>query len=130
MTWHPEREVEIIAGTPPGGGLDRSARALAAALASGRLLENPVKVVNIAGDGSRKAWLHLSGRRGDAHALCVSSSNLATDHLLGAVTYRHEADFTPLAILYTEYIAFVSRADSIIRNATDLLQRFGTAANA
>ena len=28
MIWQPEREIEIIAGTPPGGGLDRSARAL------------------------------------------------------------------------------------------------------
>jgi tripartite-type tricarboxylate transporter receptor subunit TctC len=26
MTWTPERGIEIVAGTPPGGGPDRSAR--------------------------------------------------------------------------------------------------------
>lgn len=126
MTWRPERGIEIVAGTPPGGGLDRSARALAAALEQGRLLEVPVKVVNISGDSSRKAWLHLGERPADPHVLCISSSNLATDHLLGAVRYRHETDFTPLAILYTEYIAFVARSDSSIASARDLLDRFAT----
>ena len=126
--WKPEREVEIIAGTPPGGGLDRSARALVAALDAGRLLDVPVTINNVAGDGSRRAWTVLDRRRRDPHVLCVSSSNLATDHLLGASAFRHETDFTPLAILYTEHIAFVSRADSRIRNAVDLLNRFASAA--
>ena len=130
MSWRPEREIEIIAGTPAGGGLDRSARALARALESGRLVEVPVKVVNVAGDGSRRAWTMLDERRGDPHALCVSSSNLATDHLLGATRFHHETDFTPLAILYTEYIAFVSRSDSPMENAGELVKRFGSAAGA
>ncbi|HZM47274.1 MAG TPA: tripartite tricarboxylate transporter substrate-binding protein [Burkholderiales bacterium] len=130
MTWQPEREIEIIAGTPPGGGLDRSARALARALEAGRLLEVPVKVENVGGDSSRRAWARLGERPADPHVLSISSSNLATDHLLGAVRYRHETDFTPLAILYTEYIAFVARSDSSIRSAGDLLERFGNAAGA
>jgi len=130
VTWQPEREIEIIAGTPPGGGLDRSARALARALEAGRLLEVPVKVENVGGDSSRRAWARLGERPADPHVLSISSSNLATDHLLGAVRYRHETDFTPLAILYTEYIAFVARSDSSIRSAGDLLERFGNAAGA
>jgi putative tricarboxylic transport membrane protein len=130
VTWQPEREIEITAGTPPGGGLDRSARALARALEAGRLLEVPVKVENVGGDSSRRAWARLGERPADPHVLSISSSNLATDHLLGAVRYRHETDFTPLAILYTEYIAFVARSDSSIRSAGDLLERFGNAAGA
>src|SRR5262245_37136120 len=124
MSWQPERRVEIIAGTPPGGGLDRSARAITAALGAGRLLHVPVTVLNIAGDGSRKAWVHLATRRGDPHVLNVSSSNLATDHLLAASAFRHETAFTPLAILYTEYIAFVTRSDSPVGTADALLRRF------
>lgn len=123
MSWRPEREVEIVAGTPPGGGLDRSARALLKAIEAGRLLEVPAKVSNVAGDGGRNAWRYLDGLRGDPHALCISSSNLATDHLLGASAFHHEAAFTPLAILYTEYIAFVAKADSPIESAARLLKR-------
>src|SRR3970282_2273543 len=111
-TWRPRREIEIVAGTPPGGGLDRSARALVKAIESKRLLDVPAKVSNVAGDGGRKAWAYLDRHPGDPHVLCISSSNLATDHLLGTSALDHEAAFTPLAILYTEYIAFLARSDS------------------
>jgi len=126
--WRPQREVEIVAGTPPGGGLDRCARALAKAIEAGRLLDVPVRINNIAGEGGRGAWAHLDRHPGDPHKLCISSVNLTTDHLLGTGTFDHEAAFTPLAILYTEYIAFLARSDSSLRNGADLLARFATGA--
>lgn len=124
MTWKPEREVELVAGTPAGGGLDRSARALAKAIEAGRLLDVPLKVSNVTGDGGRNAWRYMDGLRGNPHVIAISSSNLATDHLLGATPFQHESAFTPLAILYSEYIAFVARADGRIADAGGLLERF------
>ena len=121
--WRPQHAVEIVAGTPPGGGLDRSARALLKAIEAQRLLDVPVAVSNIGGDGGRKAWAYLDRKSGDPHVLCVSSSNLATDHLLGAAAFDHERSFTPLAILYTEYIAFLARSDSSIRSGADFVAR-------
>ena len=126
--WRPQREVEIVAGTPPGGGLDRSARALVKAIESKRFLDVPVTVNNVAGDGGRKAWVYLDSHPGDPHVLCISSSNLATDHLLGASAFDHESAFTPLAILYTEYIAFVARSDSSLKSGADLIMRFAAGA--
>ncbi|HEY7741982.1 MAG TPA: tripartite tricarboxylate transporter substrate-binding protein [Burkholderiales bacterium] len=122
--WRPQRAVEIVAGTPPGGGLDRSARALLKAIESKRLLDVPVTVNNVAGEGGRKAWKYLDGLAGNPHVLCINSSNLATDYLLGATVFDHEDAFTPLAILYTEYIAFLARSDSAIRSGVDLVARF------
>lgn len=130
MTWRPQREVEIVAGTPPGGGLDRSARALLKAIESKPLLDVPARVSNIAGDGGRNAWRYLDRLPGDPHVLCISSSNLATDRLLGARSYDHEASFTPLAILYTEYIAFLARADSTVKSGECLLARLAADAGA
>lgn len=128
MTWRPERAVEIVAGTPPGGGLDRSARALVKAIESRKLLDVRVTVNNLAGDGGRRAWTYLDRQRGDPHVLCISSSNLATDHLLGATAFEHESAFTPLAVLYTEYIAFVARSDSSLKSGADLMARFAMGA--
>jgi len=122
--WRPQREIEIVAGTPPGGGLDRSARALVRAIESKRLLDVPAKVSNVAGEGGRKAWAYLDRHPGDPHVLCISSSNLATDRLLGTSALDHEAAFTPLAILYTEYIAFLARSDSSLKSGADLISRF------
>jgi putative tricarboxylic transport membrane protein len=124
MSWKPEKEIEIIAGTPPGGGLDRAARALAQAMRS-VAPEHPARVVNIPGDGARKCWETLERRAGDPHAVSISSSNLATDHILGLGRYHHERDFTPLAILYTEYIAFLARAGSFPDSGEKLLERLG-----
>ena len=122
--WKPEREIEIVAGTPPGGGLDRAARALAKAIEANRLLGVPVRVNNVPGDGAKKCWAYLDGRAGDSGVVSISSVNLTTDHLLGAAPFHHERAFTPLAILYTEYIAFVVRSDSPLRRGDDLLARF------
>lgn len=122
--WRPEREIEIVAGTPPGGGLDRAARALAQAIEANQLLDVPVRVNNVAGDGARKCWAYLDARAGDPQVASISSVNLTTDHLLGVAPFHHERAFTPLAILYTEYIAFVVRADSPLQHGDDLLARF------
>ena len=121
MTWKPEREIDIIAGTPPGGGLDRSARALLKAIAANRLVDVPVKVVNVGGDGGRKAWGHIERYVGDGHVIGISSPNMAADYLTG-VTKSDPDRFAPLAILYSEYIAFVARADGAIRDGADLLR--------
>ena len=123
MTWKPERAIEIVAGTPPGGGLDRSARALANAIVSNGLVDVPVEIVNVSGEGGRKAWRHIEHYAGDGHVVGISSPNMAADYLTG-VTTSDPARFPPLAILYSEYIAFVVRADSPIASGVDLVGRF------
>jgi putative tricarboxylic transport membrane protein len=128
MSWKPTREIDIVAGTPPGGGLDRAARALLQAIESARLLDVPARVENVPGDGARKCWEYLDRRRGDPHVVAISSSNLATDYLLGAARYDHDRDFTPLAILYTEYIAFLARAGSAPASGAELLKQLGAEA--
>jgi putative tricarboxylic transport membrane protein len=121
--WKPQRRIEVIAGTPAGGGLDRSARALVGAIEMNRLLDVPIGVVNIGGDGGRKAWLHMERCAGDAHVIGISSPNMAADYLTG-VTASDPDRFAPLAILYSEFIAFLVRADSPLASGGDLLRRF------
>ena len=125
MAWKPEREVDLIAGTPAGGGLDRAARAFVKGIEAKKLVDVPVKVVNVSGEGSGKSWDLTDARPGDPHVLSISSANLATNYVLGLSEYDHYS-FTPLAILYIEYIAFVSRTDSDIRDGRDLLKRLGS----
>jgi putative tricarboxylic transport membrane protein len=122
MTWKPERDIEIVAGTPPGGGLDRSARALLRAIETNRLIGVAGKIVNIGGEGGRKAWAALRARAGDPHVVGISSPNAIADHLMG-VTTDDPDDFSAIAILYTEYIAFVVPAGSAIASGADLLRR-------
>jgi putative tricarboxylic transport membrane protein len=121
--WQPERAVQLIAGTPPGGGLDRVARALAKAIGEARLIDVPVQVVNVPGDGARRAWTQVIDKHtGDAHVVGISSPNLVTDFLVGIATFEH-SKYTPIATLVTEYIAFAAAAGSQLKTGADLLAR-------
>ncbi len=126
--WRPTRGVELIAGTPPGGGQDRPARALIEVLEKQRLLDVPVTLVNIAGRGGGNAWDHLRQNAGDAHVLAINSPTIISNKLLG-VTPADYADLTPLANLYTEYPIFIVRTDSPIADVAALVRRLKDAAS-
>jgi putative tricarboxylic transport membrane protein len=117
--------VQIVAGTPPGGGLDRVARALAKASAATGLIEVPIEVVNVPGDGARRAWTHHIDRNpGDGHVVGISSPNLTTDYLVGAADFEH-SKYAPIATLVTEYIAFAVPAASPLTTGADFLEQLG-----
>ena len=121
----PTREVEIVAGTPPGGGQDRPARALIAVLEQHALVGQPVKLTNIAGRGGGNAWDYLRTKTGDPHVLAINSPTIITNRLL----HVSDLDFTaltPLANLYTEYPIFIVRADSPIATVAELARRLKT----
>src|SRR5262249_60144441 len=99
MAWKPQRHIEIVAGTPPGGGLDRSARALQNAIVANGLLDVPVRVVNVGGGGGRKAGRHIEGFPADGHVIGISSPNRLADYLMG-VTGSEPAPFAPPVILF------------------------------
>lgn len=123
--WKPAKEVEIIAGTPPGGGTDRSARALLKAIEANKLTDAPAKVVNIPGDGGRRAWEHIAGRVGDPNLIGINSPNNATDVLTG-ICEHDTIKSQPVAILYNEYLIFISRSDSSIDSGSEFIKRLKT----
>ena len=120
--WQPEHSIELVAGTPAGGGQDRPARALIGILEANKLVNQPIKLTNIPGRGGGNGWDYLRTQAGNPHVLAINSPTVITNCQLGEADFDHRA-LTPLANLYTEYIAFVVRADSPIRNAADFMQR-------
>jgi len=97
--------IEIIAGTPVGGGQDRTARSVASVLG----LE--VTISNVPGRGGGNGWEQLIKRRGDHMVLGVSSPTLVTNALVGVSEIDHR-DLTSIAMLYTEYSVVVTARGS------------------
>lgn len=116
--WRPDHEIELVAGTPAGGGQDRPARALLNVLAE--LVDVPLKLSNIAGRGGGNAWDYLAQHPGNPHVLAINSPTIITNRQLGVSDFDDTA-LTPLANLYTEYIAFLVRTDSAITDGSALL---------
>lgn len=120
--WLPTREVELVAGTPAGGGQDRPARALISILEQQQLVGQPLRLTNIPGKGGGNGWDYLRQHPNDPHVLAINSPTIITNRQLGVADFDHAA-LTPLANLYTEYIAFVVRTDSPIRSGADFMAR-------
>jgi putative tricarboxylic transport membrane protein len=120
--WRPEHDIELVAGTPAGGGQDRPARALIGILEARGLIGQTVKLTNIPGRGGGNGWDYLRTQPANPHLLAINSPTIITNRQLGVADYDHTA-LTPLANLYTEYIAFVVRTDSPIRDGADFMQR-------
>ena len=120
--WQPNMPIQIIAGTPAGGGQDRPARALARVLETSGLIKVPISVNNIPGIGGGNAWKFLAGKPSDPHIVAINSPTIITNPLLGIASLIY-TELCPLANLYTEYIAFVVKADSKICTPQDVLDR-------
>src|SRR5690349_2353092 len=118
--WKPIRSVEIVVGVGPGGGIDRTARLMQKILQDHRLIDVASTVVNKPGGGSTISLAYLSQHPGDAHLWEISATSILTNQITGKSALGYK-DFTPVAMLYDEYIGFLVREDSPLKTGKDLL---------
>jgi putative tricarboxylic transport membrane protein len=125
--WKPARNIDIVVASGAGGSSDRSARVVQKLLQANPAFPS-ISVTNRPGGGGTIAWTFLTQHPGDAHYIATFSSTMLTNHILGTsnLSYR---DFTPLNILFREYILLAVRAESPIASAKDLLERLKKDAN-
>ncbi|MGE0557602.1 MAG: tripartite tricarboxylate transporter substrate binding protein [Burkholderiales bacterium] len=120
--WKPEKTVEIIAPSGPGGTTDRTARVVAQILTKYKLVDVPVNVVNKPGGSGTIGLNYLNQHPGDGNYLIIATTGSISNHILGLIPYNHTA-FTPLAMLFEEYLGVNVRSDSPIMSGTDLVAR-------
>src|SRR5258705_7115119 len=120
--WKPERPVEIVAMSGPGGANDIIARTLQRVIQQRKLVDAPLTVVSKVGAGGVIAWSYLNQHAGDGGYISVSPINLLIEHILGAspITYT---DVTPIAQLFNEYVAFAVKADSSLRSGREVIEK-------
>lgn len=117
---YPSKNVEIVAPATPGGGWDATARAMQNVMDNEGLVEQNINVVNKPGGGGEVGWQYLKGQ--DSHSLAINSSLVIANNLLGQSDLTYE-EFTPLAVLATEWISVAVPAESDIEDGIDMLDR-------
>jgi putative tricarboxylic transport membrane protein len=120
--WSPERNLEILVGSAPGGSNDKTARQIERILTEHKIVNHAIAIVNRAGGGGSIALNALSQRSGDAHSVIVFTPTMLANNITGASKF-HYSQFTPIASLFNDYIAFVVNADSPIQNGKELRDR-------
>lgn len=120
--WSPERALEIIAGSGPGGAQDRTARTMQQIWKDRGIIRAAANVVNRPGGGGSVSLAYLAQRAGDAHYIAVSSPSLLINHIIGTGKLNY-TDLTPLAVLFGEYIVIALREESPLKTGSDLVKR-------
>jgi putative tricarboxylic transport membrane protein len=118
--WVPTRPVELVVGVSPGGGVDRTARMLQKIVQDHRLLAVPLNVVNKPGGGGTIALAYLNQHAGDAHYLEITATSILTNQIIGRTPTGHR-DFTPVVMLFDEYLGFAVHAESPMKQGRQLL---------
>jgi putative tricarboxylic transport membrane protein len=120
--WVPSHPIELVVQSAPGGGTDVTARLVQRIWQVKGLVEQPVSVVNKAGGGGSVALSYMKRHPKDGHYLEVASTALLTSQITGASPFSFR-DFTPIANLASDYLAFAVRADSPIKTGADLMAK-------
>jgi len=121
-SWRPEKQVEIILPTAPGGGNDAVARLMAKVLQEQKLVTTPVLVVNKPGGNQALSVAYLSQHPADPHFLLQATSTLFTNQIQGLTQARY-GEFPALALAFVDYSAFMVPANSPFKTMKDLTDR-------
>ena len=120
--WSPQRNVEIIASSVPGGSNDKTARTIEHVFNANKLVSSTLTVVNKPGGGGNIAYTYVSQHAANPHFLGIATDGLLSNHILGASTLNY-TDFTPIALLFNDYTVIAVNASSPIKTAKDLAER-------
>ncbi len=120
--WQPQRSIELIVPGTAGGGLDRTVRAVQKVFQEEKLISMPMTVLNKSGGGGAVAQAYLKQRAGAGEYLDMASTSLITNSINGTSQFRH-TDFTPIANVSSEYLVFVVKPESPLKNVKFLLTK-------
>lgn len=121
-TWKPDQVVEIIVGTAPGSGPDRSARWIQHYWQQSKLVDAQSIVVNKPGPSSTVSGAYLYKFAGNGHYIMLSGKAIITSDIAGRLSFRY-SDLTPITHYLDEYIGVAVKADSPIKSGRDLIER-------
>jgi putative tricarboxylic transport membrane protein len=117
----PNRRVEIVVHTGPGGGADLMARALQTMLDKEKLLPVGTEVVNKPGPTGAAAMGYLAQKKGDGNVIGVFTSTYMIDPILNPQAPITWKALTPLARLLVEPAIILVRPESPYKTFADFI---------
>lgn len=112
--WTPQKNVEIVVPSAPGGTNDKLARQIERTVITGKSLT----VVHKSGAGGQLAYTYLGPQAGDAHYLLIAAPTLLTAHITGMSKLNY-TDFTPVASIFNDHMVFAVNASAAIKSGKD-----------
>lgn len=115
---YPSKGITIVVPWSPGGGTDRTARALAAILE--KELKQPVGVVNRTGGGGVVGHTALATADPDGYTLGMITIEITMMNWLGTTSLTYK-DYRPIALLINNRAGITVRADAPWKSYKELM---------
>jgi putative tricarboxylic transport membrane protein len=118
--WEPTRPIDFVVPAGTGGGADQMARLISGIAEKHKLSPRPLIVINKSGAAGAEGFLDVKGKKGDAHTIIITLSNLFTTPLHNDLPFNWR-DYTPLArMALDEFILWVN-AETPYKTAKEYL---------
>src|SRR5881296_197146 len=118
--WEPTKPIEFVIPAGTGGGADQMARLIGGIADKHKLSPRPIIAVNKSGGAGAEGFLHVQGKKGDAHTIVITLSNLFTTPLHTGVPFSWK-DLTPVARLALDQFILWVNAETPYRTAKEYL---------
>jgi tripartite-type tricarboxylate transporter receptor subunit TctC len=118
FAWEPTKPIEFVVPAGTGGGADQMARLIHGLAEKHRLSPRPIIVVNKSGGAGAEGFLHVKGKKGDAHTIIITLSNLFTTPLHTGVPFSWK-DLTPVARLALDQFILWVNAETPYKTAKE-----------
>jgi tripartite-type tricarboxylate transporter receptor subunit TctC len=118
--WEPTKPIEFVIPAGTGGGADQMARLIAGLSEKHKLSPRPLIVVNKSGGAGAEGFLHVKGKKGDAHTIIITLSNLFTTPLHTGVPFNWK-DLTPITRLALDEFVLWVNAETPYKTAREYL---------
>ena len=118
--WEPTKPIEFVIPAGTGGGADQMARLISGIAEKHKLAPRPLIAVNKSGGAGAEGFLEVKGKKGDAHTIIITLSNLFTTPLATGVPFNWK-DLTPVARLALDQFILWVNAETPYKTAKEYI---------
>lgn len=118
--WEPTKPIEFVIPAGTGGGADQMARLIAGLAEKHKLSPRPFVVVNKSGGAGAEGFVHVKEKKGDAHTIIITLSNLFTTPLATGTPFSWR-DYTPIARLALDRFILWVNAETPYKTAKEYI---------
>ena len=118
--WQPTKPIEFVIPAGTGGGADQMARLISGLAEKHKLSPQPIIAINKSGGAGAEGFLYVKAKKGDAHIIVITLSNLFTTPLHTGVPFNWK-DLTPVARIGLDQFILWVNAETPYKTAKDYL---------
>jgi putative tricarboxylic transport membrane protein len=119
--WAPTKPIEFVVPAGTGGGADQMARLISGVAEKHKLSPQPLIAVNKSGGAGAEGFLYVKEKKGDAHTIIITLSNLFTTPLAQGTPFNWR-DLTPVARIALDQFILWVHADTPYKTAKEYLE--------